>query len=131
MDDHALVRQMLYGQYRKSPTMSFGAKLRLGSNFPIAGYFDERQSASFDSGLIAGLSRNTVRLPLYARLDLRADRTFNYSTRRLTLFAEVVNVLNRDNLARANGVVTLSGSAHDFTNAMFPLLPSAGIRIDF
>jgi hypothetical protein len=120
-----------YGQYRKSPTTSLGAKLRLGSNFPLAGYFDERQTASFGSGLFAGPSRNTVRLPLYARLDLRADRTFNYRTRRLTLFAEVVNVLNRGNVARANGVVTLSGSAFDFTNAMFPLLPSAGIRIDF
>ena len=123
-----------YGQYRKSPTTSFGAKLRLGSNFPIAGYFVERPRASFGGapiGLFAGPSRNTVRLPLYARFDLRADRTFNYSTRRLTLFAEVVNVLNRGNVARANGVVTLSGSALDFTNTMFPLLPSAGIRIDF
>jgi len=123
-----------YGQYRKSPTTSFGAKLRLGSNFPIAGYFVERPAASFGGapiGLFAGSSRNMVRLPPYARLDLRADRAFNYSTRRLTLFAEVVNVFNRGNVARANGVVTLSGSALDFTNAMFPLLPSAGIRIDF
>jgi len=42
--------------------------------------------------------RNGLRLPAYARLDLRADRTFTWSSRRVTLFAEVANTLNRRNL---------------------------------
>src|SRR5262249_20055887 len=115
-----------YGRFRLSSQTSVGAKLRLGSNVPVAGYFDERAS-----GLFVGGARNTVRLPEYARLDLRADRTFKYSRRRLTRFAEVINVLDRTNQAQANGVVSAAGRAIDFTDAMFPLLPSAGIRIDF
>lgn len=42
--------------------------------------------------------RNEVRLPVYSRVDVRANRSFNWSGRRLTLFAEVINVLNRDNV---------------------------------
>ena len=42
--------------------------------------------------------RNALRLPVYGRLDLRANRTFTWSRRRLTLFAEVINVLNQDNV---------------------------------
>ena len=69
------------------------AKLRIGSNFPIPGYYAETNGAYFVTDV-----RNTARLPVYGRLDLRANRAFNWSRRRLTLFAEVINVLNRDNV---------------------------------
>jgi hypothetical protein len=115
-----------YGQFRLSPKMSLGAKMRLGSNFPVPGYFEQRAD-----GLFVGSDRNAVRLPAYARLDLRADRSFTYDHRRLTLFLEVINVSNRSNLAPANGVVSTMGQAFNFTEPMFPVLPSAGIRLDF
>jgi hypothetical protein len=115
-----------YGQFRLSPKMSLGGKMRFGSNFPVAGYFEQRPD-----GLFVGSDRNAVRLPAYARLDLRADRSFTYDHRRLTLFLEVINVFNRTNLAPANGVVSPTGRAFNFTDSMFPLLPSAGIRVDF
>jgi CarboxypepD_reg-like domain len=115
-----------YGQFRLSPKMSLGAKMRLGSNFPVPGYFEQRSD-----GLFVGSDRNAVRLPAYARLDLRADRSFTYDHRRLTLFLEVINVFNRSNLAPANGVVSTMGQAFNFTEPMFPVLPSAGIRLDF
>src|SRR5262249_6500965 len=115
-----------YGQLRMSPRTSVGAKLRLGSNVPLPGYFEERPA-----GLFAGRDRHTVRLPECARLDLRADRAFNYSRCRLTLFVEVINVLGHDNVTPANGVIGSAGRATDFTDPLFPILPSAGIRIDF
>jgi hypothetical protein len=115
-----------YGQYRLSPRMSVGAKLRYGSNFPIAGYFVERPS-----GLFVGGTRNAVRLAPYSRLDVRADRTFNYATRRLTLFVEVINVFNRTNSAQTTGVASVTSRAFEYTSTMFPLLPTAGVRIDF
>ena len=115
-----------YGQFRVSPKMSLGAKMRFGSNFPVQGYFEQRPD-----GLFVGSDRNAVRLPAYSRLDLRADRSFTYDHRRLTLFLEVINVFNRSNLAPANGVVSPTGRAFNFTDPMFPVLPSAGIRVDF
>ena len=55
-------------------------------------------------GLVVGGTRNQVHLPRYARLDLRADQQFTYRGRRLTLFVEVLNALNRANYGRANRV---------------------------
>ena len=47
--------------------------------------------------LFYGLSdeRNGLRLPAYSRLDVRADRAFNWSGRRLVLFVDVANIANR------------------------------------
>jgi hypothetical protein len=76
-------------------------------------------------------TRNDLRLPTYARLDLRVNRTYHYTKRRLTLFAEVINVLNRENIGRTDGTVRSDGSVTGFVETLFPILPSAGIRIEF
>lgn len=120
---HAL---SLYGLYPLSPRTSVSAKFRMGSNFPLAGYFDSR-----DDTLFVGERRNTVRLPAYARLDLRANRTFNYSKRRLTLFVEVLNVLNRTNLGPTDGDIGRTGEAPGWVEELLPVLPSAGLTIEF
>ena len=59
------------------------------------------------------------------------NRTYNYARRRLTLFAEVVNVLARENVGRTDGGVRSNGQVTGFVETLFPLLPSAGIRIEF
>jgi hypothetical protein len=72
-----------------------------------------------------------VRLPTYSRLDLRLSRTFNYTKRRLTLYVEVLNVLNRENVGPTNGGVLRDGQVVGFVEELFPLLPLAGFRIEF
>jgi len=72
------------------------------------------------------------RLPVYARLDLRGNRTFTWSHHRITGFVEVINVLNRSNVrfippsvnSRANVVTTPFES-------MLPIVPSIGVLIEF
>jgi hypothetical protein len=116
-----------YALYRWSDRGSFVAKLRVGSNFPIPGYLAEQANLFFVTG-----ERNTARLPVYSRLDLRANRTFNWSRRRLTLFAEVINVLNRENVRfnpPAINVVTRQASRP--FDSMLPIIPSAGVMIEF
>ena len=76
-----------------SDRVSFSAKVRAGSNVPVPGYYLERDGQYFVAD-----ARNRVRLPTYSRVDLRANRTFNWSRKRLTLFAEVMNVFNRNNV---------------------------------
>jgi hypothetical protein len=76
-------------------------------------------------------SRNTLRLPAYARLDVRADRTFTWSRRRVTLFAEVANALNRRNLRNVPYDVDRSGRVFEPTDSLLPILPSAGFVIEF
>ena len=73
-----------------------------------------------------------MRLPTYSRVDLRGNRTFNWSRKRLTLFGEIMNVLNRDNV-RFNppGVNTSTGRVSGLFESMIPIVPSAGILIEF
>jgi hypothetical protein len=76
--------------------------------------------------------RNDVRLPYYARLDLRAQRTFRSTEGRITLFGEVLNLLNRDNQAPAAGVIRpRSLEAVGFGRELMPRRSSAGILISF
>lgn len=102
------------------------AKFRYGSNTPIPGYFAGRTGA-----LVLAAQRNEVLLPAYARLDLRMNRTFHFTRRRLTLFAEVINVLGRENIGLADGAIRGGGNVNGFTEPMLPRLPSAGFRLEF
>jgi outer membrane cobalamin receptor len=115
-----------YVQYRLSPVTSLSAKLRIGSNFPIPGYLERRAEAIFLTS-----ERNQVRLPTYARLDLRANRAFNFDRRRLTLFVEIINVVGRTNYTTDAFRVLPSGQVFGATQRLFPFLPTAGISFDF
>jgi hypothetical protein len=134
---HAL---SLFGHYRVSNRATVGAKFRYGSNYPRVGYIVEQPPPSGapalfggDPPLFFGLSdtRNTLRLPAYARLDLRADRTYSWSRRRLTLFVEVANLLNRPNLRNVPYDVDRNGRVMGGTDSLMPILPSAGFVIEF
>jgi hypothetical protein len=117
----------LSARYAFSNRAMASVTFRSGSNFPLPGYFTER-----DGRLYVGEVRNAIRLPLYARLDVRAQKTFTRGTRRFTIFGEVLNVLDRTNIGSAQGFYRPgSGEAVGFTEALFPRLPSAGLRIDF
>ena len=102
------------------------AAFRSGSNFPIAGRFTSRDELLFE-----GEQRNTVRRPTYARLDLQASRFFPIGKRRLTLFAEVLNVLDRTNYGPANGQILPGGRAIGFSETLLPRFIAAGLRVDF
>ena len=114
--------------YRRSDRLTANAVLRAGSGVPIPGYLTARED-----GLYAGRELNQVRLPPYARLDLRVERTFTTgSVRRLTPFVEVINVLNRANVGTARGVIRpVTGQAVGFTERLYPRLMTAGLRVEF
>jgi outer membrane receptor for ferrienterochelin and colicin len=116
-----------YAIYRTSNKLGLSARFRYGSNFPIPGYFVQVGDSYF-----LGAERNAVRLPAYARLDLRADRVFTYRRSRLTLFVEVLNAFKRPNFALSEGVLNVTTRQwFELTEKGFPLLPSAGILIEF
>ena len=129
-----------YALYRLSNRSSLGAKFRYGSNYPITGYVG-RQSFSPNAPslfggerpLFFGLTdlRNTLRLPAYARLDVRADRDVSWSERRVTLFVEVANVLNRRNERNVPYSVGRNGQLNGVTDSLLPIVPSAGFVIEF
>jgi hypothetical protein len=116
-----------YAAYRFSHRLSGSIKYRMGSNFPVPGYY-AREGEAF----VLDDRRNELRLPSYARLDVRVNRTFDWSRRRLTLFAEVLNVLNRDNVRftppRVNASTLRVTSLYE---SLVPIVPSAGLLLEF
>ena len=79
---------------------------------------------------MAGDRLNTVRLPPYVRLDGRLQRRVFSSPHQATLFAEIVNALNRGNEGLATGIVEpTSGVATGFSRPLVPRQASFGITI--
>jgi hypothetical protein len=129
----------LYGNYRLSSRASLSARYRYGSNYPMVGYIGEASPALGSRPLIDGRplffgltrERNTLRLPAYSRLDVRADRAFNWSGRRLVLFVDVANVLNHTNLRNTSYSVDRAGRVFEATESLMPIVPSGGFVIEF
>jgi hypothetical protein len=115
-----------FGQYRWSPSTSVSARFRYGSNYPLVGYYDGRGGEMY-----IGSSRNTLRVPVYSRLDIRANRSFEMAHGRLTLFAEVINVLNHENVRQ-----DWEGFREDLRynypfEELFKLMPTVGVLFEF
>jgi len=128
----------LYALYRLNDRTSVALKLRTSTNYPVRGYVrevpvddvklhDDDQPAAY---ALAGV-RNAARLPAYARLDLRANRTFSIEHSRLTLFVELMNVLGRTNWRTGNPGIRADGSLDGLLDPLVPFLPSAGILWEF
>ena len=116
----------LFVQQRFSYRMNASAKLRVGSSFPIVGYFRGTPTDMF-----LATTRNTVRLPAYSRLDLRLSRTFTYVRSRLTLFLEVMNATGHRNFGPADGSIRTSLQAVNYVERLIPRVPSAGLLVEF
>jgi hypothetical protein len=116
-----------YGLYRLTNRLSLAGKLRIGSNTPAVGYWTAR-----DGGFFVAATRNTLRVPVYSRLDVRVSRTFNWERRRLTLFVEVLNALGRENVRfESPNVNVRTQQAFGLFSSMIPRVPSAGVLIEF
>ncbi|MEO5894224.1 MAG: TonB-dependent receptor [Vicinamibacterales bacterium] len=115
------------GVFRIGHRTSIGGVLRAASGIPIPGYFSSSQGR-----LIVGDHRNDVRLPAYARVDARVQRTFFSSRYGVTVFGELLNVLNRRNAGLADGSVqALTGEAVGFSRPLMSRSASAGIEVTF
>jgi hypothetical protein len=77
--------------------------------------------------------RNSVRLPDYQRTDVRINKAFVKRRAQYTLFMELVNVTNHANIVfeSLNSIDFRSGKVSLGLQRTFPLLPAAGIVIDF
>jgi hypothetical protein len=107
--------------------LSLATRFRYGSGFPVPGYYQPGRGGVSLSG-----QRNLYRPGDYSRWDVRASRTFSFSRWRLTAYAEILNVLDRDNerYGRLIGV-DVSGRVFLEDRPLLPRLPSIGVTADF
>jgi hypothetical protein len=116
-----------YGTYRVSDRTSLSARFRAATNVPIVGYYRRTET-----GYAIGTDRNTLRLPDYARLDLRMTRTFDVRKGRLSLIVEVLNATGRRNQrALEQPFYDRFGFVPELTEDLLPIVPSAGLRVEF
>jgi hypothetical protein len=114
--------------YRLRPSINLSMKFSYGSGFPVPGFFSLDNGAYFLAS-----QQNLVRLPAYQRLDIRLNKSKTLRYGKMTLFVEVVNVLNHGNYRfdSYNGYDSSSKQAYVSLSEMFPVLPSAGVTFEF
>jgi len=114
------------GAFHIARETSVGMVFRGASGVPLPGYFKVS-----DGRLLLGERRNEIRLPRYIRLDARIQRTFLSSRHDLTVFGEILNLLNRPNQATADGSIQpLTGEAIGFSRSLISRRASIGVLID-
>jgi hypothetical protein len=123
----------VYAAWRLGGDLSLSTKYRYGSGFPLAGFFRPSPvSAAFPEGLALGAARNQVRQDGYSRWDVRANKAFHFDRWKLTLYAELVNVLDRDNeRIDAADVDLRTGAVFLAREKLFPILPAVGLSLEF
>jgi len=102
--------------------------LLVGSGFPVPGFF-QRTATGYE----LSRERNRVRLDWYERVDWRINKTVQAGRRRITIYGEVVNLLNRRNLrfSELGSYNSLTGQASVRFDRLFPIIPSAGLVLEF
>ncbi len=117
-----------YASYRFTDTWNLSSVFRFGSGRPIPGFFRQVGTTYFLSD-----RRNEVRVPDYARLDVRVSKAFLFKRWKLTATGEVLNLLNRNNVRYAgfDGFDVSTGRVFGQLDQVLPILPSAGVVIEF
>jgi hypothetical protein len=117
-----------YASYRFTDTWNLSSVFRFGTGPPIPGFFGQDGTGYFLSN-----RRNEVRVPDYARLDVRVSKAFLFKRWKLTATGEVLNLLNRNNVRYAgfDGFDFITGRVFGRLDRVMPILPSAGVVIEF
>ena len=128
-----------YASYRWSDSMSFSATARYGSGTPVPGYLaaaGNNVGPQGDTRVTYDLasSRNTQRMGAYQRVDLRVNKAMLVGPYKLTLKAEIANVLGHDNWRFYDFSYPPVGapkSVQITRNTTMPRLPTVGLSLEF
>ena len=117
-----------FGSRRITPTVSVSGKFAYGTGTILRGFFEQRGEVFYLSG-----ERNALRLPSYQRTDMRINKAFVKDRVQFNLFVELINITNHENprYSDLNGYNPQTGQARLSFDRMFPILPSAGLVMDF
>ncbi|MEK7407575.1 MAG: TonB-dependent receptor [Acidobacteriota bacterium] len=118
----------IYLGYRVRPSVNLSTRWVYGSGFPIPGFL-RREGANY----FLAAERNRLRLEAYHRADVRINKAWTFDRGKLTLYGEVVNLFNHGNYRfdSFNGYNARTGQAFITLDRMFPVLPSAGVAVEF
>jgi len=118
----------VFGGYRIRPTVNLSLKHSYGSGFPLPGFY----TGAWNNFFLA-TDRNGLRIPAYQRTDLRINKAFVRNRWQITLFGELVNMLNHENVRFSEllSYNTRTGSSRLRFDKMLPIIPSAGVAVEY
>ena len=117
----------VYANYRFNDTWNLSSEFRYGSGQPIPGFFGQDSQ-----GFFLTHERNQTRVPFYNRVDVRLSKAFLFKRFKMTLTGEVLNLFNRNNVRYAGfDFFSFDGRVIGQLDRVLPILPSAGVVIDF
>ena len=121
----------VYGSYRFNETWNLSSEWRYGNGQPVPGFY-RQTGTQVGTGYFLSNARNTTRLPVYSRVDVRVNKAFLFKNWKLTLNGEVINATNRNNLRYAgfDGYYP-DGRVFGQLDRVLPILPSAGVVVEF
>jgi len=118
----------LFSSYRLRPQLNLSLRHAYGSGMPLVGFLSQQGDQFF-----VAADRNALRLPSYQRTDVRVNKTFAGDGWQLTLFGELINLFDRENVRIEDtpGFSIRTGRAFPNVEPSFPFLPSAGLTVEF
>jgi len=118
----------IYAGYRIRPSVNLSVKWLYGSGFPMPGFYRSDGARYF-----LAEARNALRMEPYHRADLRLNKAYVFDRWKLTLYAEAVNVFNHTNrrFDSFNGYNARTGQCYLGFGRMLPVIPSAGVVLEF
>jgi hypothetical protein len=118
----------VFGSYRIRPTVNLSLKWLYGSGYPLPGFYRMEAGQYY-----LAESRNSLRLDTYQRIDARVNKAYVYPRWKLTLYGEVINLLNRANyrFSSFDGYNSKTGRVSMSLTKMFPIIPSLGVVLEF
>jgi hypothetical protein len=117
-----------YGGVRLRPTVNLSIRVTYGSGFPLPGYFARLPSGYY----VLSTSRNQLRIDPYQRTDFRVNKSWMHDKWKFTLYGEVINLTNHGNyFFRSANYNSQTGQASPNLNKAFPILPSAGVMVEW
>jgi hypothetical protein len=118
-----------YVSRRLRPTVNLSARFTYGSGMPLPGFYRLDSSG----GYFLAQNRNGLRAPAYQRTDVRLNKAYIHKRSKTTLFAEIVNITNHHNkdFDTPGPYDPTTGRTYPNFFSMFPILPSAGVLMEF
>jgi carboxypeptidase-like protein len=112
-----------FAMYRLRPTINFSAKFLFGSGFPaVTGY-------EALTGQIEPIPE--TRLPDYVRADFRVDKSWAFAHWKMTLYGEVLNFTDHNNVIVDSIFQQANGQFVVQTQRALPVTPTAGLAFEF
>jgi TonB dependent receptor len=118
----------VYLSYRLTSSLNLSGRWSYGSGEPVPGFVSVIGGAYYITA-----QRNGTRLPPYQRTDVRVNKSLTYDRWKLTLYGEVINLTDHDNqrYISFDGVDTATRQARITFDRVFPILPVAGVTLEF